>query len=163
MNFSRPTSTPRSGAQPRVTAALIASKYEGRSGPLPDAIVSSSDAPPSPAGAGAPADARIVGSRSTCRTGVSITRPFAVDSRLARRDLRDDQRHVERRLVGEQAVRALAVLAEALAVIGGDDDQRGTRLRGEAIEQRPERRVRPRHFAEVGIGRKPAANSAGGA
>ena len=36
----------------------------------------------------------------------------------------EDQRHAQRRLVGEQAVRPLAVLAEALAVVGGDDHQR---------------------------------------
>ena len=38
-------------------------------------------------------------------------------------DLRDDQRHVQRRLVGEQPVRQLAVIAERFAVIAGDDDQ----------------------------------------
>ena len=34
----------------------------------------------------------------------------------------DQQRHVHRRLVDEEAVRAFAVLAEALAVIAHDDD-----------------------------------------
>jgi hypothetical protein len=64
MYFSRPASTPRSGAQPRVTAALIASKYDGRSAPRPAAIVSSRE-DPGPAAGAAPVDASNVGSRST--------------------------------------------------------------------------------------------------
>ena len=41
------------------------------------------------------------------------------------RDFRDDERHVERRFVSEHPVRLLTMLAEALAVVGCDDDQRG--------------------------------------
>ena len=37
---------------------------------------------------------------------------------------RDDERHAQRRLVDEQPVRALAVLAQALAVVAGHDHQR---------------------------------------
>jgi hypothetical protein len=35
-----------------------------------------------------------------------------------------DERHADGRVVDEDAVRLLAVLAEALAVVGGQDDQR---------------------------------------
>jgi hypothetical protein len=35
-----------------------------------------------------------------------------------------EERHADRRVVDEDAVRRLAVLAEALAVVGGEDDQR---------------------------------------
>ena len=64
-------------------------------------------------------------------------------------DSRDDQRHVQRRLVGEHAVGQLAVLAEALAVVRGDDDERRARERREAIEQRAERAIDERDLAVV--------------
>ena len=73
---------------------------------------------------------------------------------LPGRGRRDDQRHMQRRLVRKQAVCLLAVLAEALAVIARDDDQRGTRLARQAAEKRRERGVGPGHFAEIGIRRK---------
>jgi hypothetical protein len=62
---------------------------------------------------------------------------------------RDDQRHVQRRLVGEHAVRQLAVLAEALAVIRRHDDERGARQRRQLVEQRTERAIDERDFAVV--------------
>ena len=98
----------------------------------------------------------MVGTRSTWRTGVSITTP-------RRRRCSDVRRRSRRRSAGraasivrEQAVRQLAVIAEALAVIGGDDDERRSRLRGERVEQRTERGVGPRHLAQVRIGRDTA-------
>ena len=45
----------------------------------------------------------------------------------------DDQRHPQRRVVDEQAVADFAVLAERLAVVGGDDDQRGRRVVSERL------------------------------
>src|SRR5205823_9183660 len=42
----------------------------------------------------------------------------------------DDPRHAQRHIVGEYAVRPLPVLAEALAMIGGDDDERAIELTG---------------------------------
>ena len=71
--------------------------------------------------------------------------------RRRRPELGDDQRHAQRRLVGEDAVRQLAVLAEALAVIGGDDDERLARQARQAIEERAERVVGPGDFAGVRI------------
>ena len=65
----------------------------------------------------------------------------------------EHERHLERRLVGEEAVRQLAVLAERLAVVGGHDHQR--RRLAAAEERREERReegVRGRHLAQIGIG-----------
>ena len=62
---------------------------------------------------------------------------------------RDDERHVQRRLVGEHAVRRFAVLAEALAVIGRHDDERRTGKRRQPIEERPERAVDERDLAVV--------------
>ena len=62
-----------------------------------------------------------------------------------------EQRHVERRVVDEQAVALFAVLAEGLAVIGGEDHDR--RL-GPRVPGRHERRdggIRGRDFAAVGI------------
>ena len=52
---------------------------------------------------------------------------------------RDDERHVHGRLVDEVRVRALAVLAEALAVVGGDDDHGAAeRLGVEAVDESSE-------------------------
>ena len=56
---------------------------------------------------------------------------------------------MQRRLVGEHAVRQLAVLAEALAVIRGDDDERGPRERRQPIEERAERAIDERDLAVV--------------
>ena len=84
---------------------------------------------------------------SMWRTGVSMTGPGAAGA--PRLDPRDDQRHVQRRLVGEHAVGQLAVLAEALAVIGGHDDERRTRQRRQPVEQRTERAIDEGHLAVV--------------
>jgi len=48
---------------------------------------------------------------------------------------------VERRLVREQAVRHLAVIAERLAVIAGEHDERRPRRLASGIEERCERAV----------------------
>ena len=56
------------------------------------------------------------------------------------------------RLVGEHAVRRFAVLAQALAMVGGDDDQRRPRQRRQALEERPERGVHERDLAVVRLG-----------
>ena len=57
------------------------------------------------------------------------------DTGVAGQDLGNEQRDAQHRLVREDAVRQLAVIAEALAMISGDHDQRWARLRGKPIEQ----------------------------
>ena len=64
-------------------------------------------------------------------------------------DLRDDERHLQRALVGEHAVCQLAVVAEAFAVIGGDDHERLLRQQRQPVEERRQRGVRPGHFALI--------------
>ena len=64
-------------------------------------------------------------------------------------ELRDDERHSERRLVREQPVRRLAVIAERLAVIAGDDDEGGGRRAAQIVEERRKRRVDGGHLAVV--------------
>ncbi len=62
------------------------------------------------------------------------------------------ERHPERRLVGEEAVRQLAVLAQRLAVVRGDHHQGRCLAAGEErLEERRQERVQRRHLAEIGI------------
>src|SRR5262249_46328207 len=63
----------------------------------------------------------------------------------------DDERHVHRRVVDEDAVRLLAVLAEALAVIGERDDERVVEdaASGEPLDERADRAVHERDLAVV--------------
>ena len=91
-----------------------------------------------------------MGTTSTCRTGV------ADDSRGQEPRRAKHERHAQGRLVGEDAVRRLAVLAERLAVVGREDDEDPlTRARREErLEERPEGGVRRRHLALVGLGGK---------
>ena len=85
---------------------------------------------------------------------VSATRRAA--HRVVRRP--DQQRHVHRRLVDEEAVRAFAVLAEALAVIAHDDDHGaiGEVVRVEIGEQPADLRIDERDLAEVRDARRSA-------
>ena len=79
--------------------------------------------------------------------------PHGIGNRPRREPVRlvQDQRHAKRRLVGEQAVRHLAVLAERLAVIGGEHHERvASSLRVQhRLQEGPERSVDRRHFAEI--------------
>jgi hypothetical protein len=72
------------------------------------------------------------------------------DRRRHDRRREQDQRNAQRRLVGEKAVCTLTVLAEALAMVGGQDDDGVGRGR---LQERPqhglEGRVRGRHLAHV--------------
>ena len=77
-------------------------------------------------------------------------------------DLGDDERHPQRRFIGEDAVGELAVLAEAFAVIGGDDDERRPGQAGNAIEERRERVVGPRDLGRVGVAGIPGRKAVGG-
>jgi hypothetical protein len=62
-----------------------------------------------------------------------------------------DERNFERGVVGEEAVRRLAVLAERLAMVASEEgEDRGAGRGKERIEERREGRVRRRHLAEVG-------------
>ena len=64
------------------------------------------------------------------------------------------ERHLDRLAVEEDAVLLFAVVAEALAVIGEQDDE-GSVVEPEpaqAIEERAHRGIRGRHLAVVGIG-----------
>src|SRR5207249_5426055 len=67
---------------------------------------------------------------------------------------RDDERNVQRWLVGQQAVRGLSVFSERFTMIGDDDDERGVELTGrtKAIEQLAKLRVGERDLVVVGIG-----------
>ena len=75
-----------------------------------------------------------------------------------REDLRreEDERHVQRALVGEQAMRRFAVLAARLSVIAGHDDERaaGRAVAKNRIEKRREGGVGGGDFAEVRIRRE---------
>ena len=109
--------------------------------------ISTSDAPGSAATAGAPTASRMVGTTSTWRTAASMVTPVAASQPTS--ELRNDQRHSQRRLVGEDAVRQLAVVAEALAVIRGDDDERLARQAARRSKSGAEREVGPGDFAGV--------------
>ena len=76
----------------------------------------------------------------------------------------EDEGDAQRRLVGEDPVRRLAVLAQRLAVVRGEDDQRpGARpVREERLEQAPERGVGRRHLALVGLVPEPRRQRLGG-
>ena len=65
----------------------------------------------------------------------------------------EDEGDPERRLVGEDPVRRLSVLAQRLTVVRGQDDQRpGARpVREEGLQEAPERSVGRRHLALVGL------------
>src|SRR5215218_8830482 len=67
MNFSRSATTPVSGAQPRLSIAAIASKYEVRGAPPRRSAAGSRVRPGKSAGTGAPIASRIVGRISTWR------------------------------------------------------------------------------------------------
>ena len=66
---------------------------------------------------------------------------------------RNDERHAKRRLIREDAVGQFAMVAEALTVIRRDDDERLARKRGEPIEERAKRVVRPGDLTRVRIRR----------
>ena len=55
----------------------------------------------------------------------------------------EDERHGQRCVVGEEPMRPLAVIAERLAVIGGDDNQRALENGGRAqpIDEPAEHRI----------------------
>ena len=55
----------------------------------------------------------------------------------------------------------LAVLAQAFAVIGGDDDERRPRHAGNAIEERRERVIGPRDLGRVGVAGIPCRKGVG--
>src|SRR4029079_11403536 len=63
----------------------------------------------------------------------------------------EDQRDAERGVVREDPVRLLAVFAQALAVIAGEDDQGTAVLPAgeERLEDGTEQAVRVRHFAVI--------------
>ena len=130
------------------------SKYDGRSAAPFPAIASRRDEP----------GKRCVGWSADRlqqrRQQVHVPRRGLDDDAGVRRftnacaDLAHDQRHLQHRLVGEHAVRQLAMVAETFAVIGRDDGKRGARLRGQPIEEHAKRGVGERDFPEVGIRRK---------
>ena len=62
----------------------------------------------------------------------------------------DDEGNSHGDIVGEHAVRSLAVLAETLSVIGRNDDERlFQRSRADIGEKAPHHRIRVRHFRIV--------------
>src|SRR5205807_9940255 len=70
--------------------------------------------------------------------------------------LKHDERNAERRLVGEDSMRGLSVLAERFAVIGREHHQRlpAMACRRDRLEQRSDRRVDGSNFAKVRVGKK---------
>ena len=68
---------------------------------------------------------------------------------------RDDERHAQRRVVDQHAVRALAVIAKPLAMIAGDGDDRAIRHPpgAQRVEQARELRIGIRDLAVVGRAR----------
>ena len=117
MYFHPFCSTALSAAPSRASASRRAPRSRSRD---PRAAAAPATGRPAPAAIARPSRSRIVGTMSTCATGSSD------DAGRNRRSV-DDQRHRQRRVVGEQPVRRLAVFAKRLAVIGRDDDQRPRR------------------------------------
>ena len=91
--------------------------------PLPRRDESTSDAPGQAVGSARRPHSRMVGTSRRAARPSSIVTPVGAAA-VPGVELRNDQRHAQRRLVGEDPVRQLAVVAEALAVVGGDDDER---------------------------------------
>ena len=87
-----------------------------------------------------------VGRMSMCRAP-SVRTPAASVRRI------EDERHAQRRLIREDAVRRFAVLVERFAVVGGEDDQRPAGRAGlqQRFDQMPDRRVRGRHVPRIRI------------
>ena len=74
----------------------------------------------------------------------------------------EKERHVERRLVREEPVGLLAVLAARFAVVGRHDEERGRRAGGaNRVEERRESRIRERDVAEVEVVRESLAELGG--
>ena len=68
------------------------------------------------------------------------------------------QRHVERRLVREEPVGFLAVLAARFAVVGRHDEERWRRVCGaDRVEERRESRIRERDVAQIEVVRESLA------
>jgi hypothetical protein len=87
------------------------------------------------------------------RDDVDVPNGGADDSRAQEPRRAKDEGHAQGRVVGEGAVRRLAVLAERLAVVGGEDDEHsptGAR-REKRLEERPQGGIRSRHLALVGL------------
>ena len=77
--------------------------------------------------------------------------PDAVAARRHEVRAPDEQRNVQRRLVAEEAVRQLSVIAESLAVIARHDQQRRRVDVAERVQQRRERGVGVSDLAEVEV------------
>ena len=92
------------------------------------------------------------------RHEVDVTRARGDDPGGEQPGVVEDEGHPQRRLVGEDAVGRLAVVAQALAVVRGEHDQGVAPLSPgeERIEQGSEGRVGGGHLAVVGRGHAPA-------
>ena len=128
MYFSRPTSTPVSGAQPRLSDAASDSKYDARtsasgSRELDEGRPATDAGRRLPGRPGWSAGCRRAGRGSDDPAGTAA----AGAAPEAPPVLRDDQRDAQRGFVGEHAVGRLAVVAEALAVVARHDDERRAR------------------------------------
>ena len=143
IHFRPSCRTPKSGAMPKPSSASRASEYcdeVGRRRPSLQRRRAGSP-PGSSRRPGSPRTPRTVGTMSMCRTG-----PAYVVLAGKTRGQAPDERHADGRVVDEDAVRRLAVLAEALAVVGGEDDERVVEhaVLPEPVEQPSRRRGRPR-------------------
>ncbi len=85
-----------------------------------------------------------------CREDVDVRDGEAYDP-VAQTGVGDDQRNPERRVVGQETVRAFAVLAQRFAVVPSQDDERGTDEAAsfEISEEFSERGVDIGHFSVV--------------
>ena len=114
---------------------------------------------------GWPTASRMVGRMSTCRAATvrHLTRPGWPRRGCGAAQVRDDQRNAQRRLVREDPVRFLAVIAEPLSMVAGHDDERRPARVPHVVQQRRQRRVGGRHFAVVGLARRTARRTAAAA
>ena len=113
-----------------------------------------------PAGAGRPE--RL----EDCRQDVDVTDRGVHDPRSQERRVVEDQRNLERRLVGKDPMRRFAVISERLAVIRGHDDERvgSSPLSRMGCSSGTERRIGRGHFSAYGSrGKGGSANGSGGA
>src|SRR5262249_17362664 len=66
----------------------------------------------------------------------------------------EDQRNMQRRLVGEETVRLLAVIPQRLAMVRSENEKRRPPRDPKVLEEGAERLVDPRHLAQVRLGRE---------
>jgi hypothetical protein len=144
MSFHPASRTLRSGLHPKSSRGANDSAYNVRgAGVAPRSAGPRST--PSASKPPAPSRRAAVGATSTRRDGL-------VDRAGANARPGHDERHVQCRVVDEEAVGELAMLAEGLAVVGGDHDNRRVCLVPEPLQHPADLPVRFRHLIVVARG-----------